>query len=192
MVRERLVRLEPGRRLGRQLPLTCRNAHSENEQVVANQQVNVAPGTSQQFTVSINPCNPVADDAGIWIRITLSNAPLAHSDGSGPSQCMYGGETEDYFRQIAPTAVELASFTATPQAQSILIEWETVSEIDNLGFNLYRATSPDRPADQAQRQPDPEPGTRQPDRLCLQLCGSHECALAGPTTTGWRPWTSTA
>jgi len=55
------------------------------------------------------------------------------------------GETEDYLKQFEPTAVELASFTATPQAQSILIEWETISEIDNLGFNLYRATSPTGP-----------------------------------------------
>ena len=43
-----------------------------------------------------------------------------------------------------PTAVELASFTATPQAWTgrILLAWETISEVDNVGFNLYRAESP--------------------------------------------------
>ncbi|MBN1138371.1 MAG: hypothetical protein JXM73_17415 [Anaerolineae bacterium] len=124
--------------------VTCRNAHTEDERVVANQAVTVAPGSSQEFTAPINPCNPGADNAFVWIRITLSNAPLAHSDGSGPGVCMYGGETEDYYRQFEPTAVDLKSFTATPQAWTgtILLEWETVSEVDNLGFDLYRAESP--------------------------------------------------
>ncbi len=49
---------------------------------------------------------------------------------------------------ITPTAVILASFTATPTSRALLIEWETVSEIDNLGFNLYRATSVDGPPSQ--------------------------------------------
>jgi hypothetical protein len=42
-----------------------------------------------------------------------------------------------------PTAIELASFTATPQASAILLQWETATELDNLGFNLYRANMPD-------------------------------------------------
>ena len=41
-----------------------------------------------------------------------------------------------------PTAVELASFSATPQGSIILLEWETAMELDNLGFNLHRASSP--------------------------------------------------
>jgi hypothetical protein len=40
-----------------------------------------------------------------------------------------------------PTAVTLASFTATPQTGSILVAWETAMEIDTVGFNLYRAQS---------------------------------------------------
>jgi len=45
----------------------------------------------------------------------------------------------------AVTAVELASFTATAGESSVLLEWETGSEVDNLGFHLYRANSPDGP-----------------------------------------------
>jgi hypothetical protein len=41
----------------------------------------------------------------------------------------------------APTAVDLVSFTATPARSTIRVEWETATEIDNLGFNLYRAES---------------------------------------------------
>ncbi len=40
-----------------------------------------------------------------------------------------------------PLAVTLASFEAAPQAGHVLVTWETASEIDNRGFNLYRGTS---------------------------------------------------
>jgi len=42
-----------------------------------------------------------------------------------------------------PTAVDLISFTATVQNKDILLQWETATELDNLGFNLYRAESED-------------------------------------------------
>jgi hypothetical protein len=42
-----------------------------------------------------------------------------------------------------PTAIELTSFTATPKARKVKLGWSTGSEIDNLGFNLYRAESED-------------------------------------------------
>lgn len=44
-----------------------------------------------------------------------------------------------------PLAVTLASFEATAQADHVLVTWETVSELDNRGFNVYRGTSPDGP-----------------------------------------------
>jgi hypothetical protein len=44
-----------------------------------------------------------------------------------------------------PTAVCLASFEATATAQSVALSWETASEIDNLGFNLYRGDAADGP-----------------------------------------------
>lgn len=40
-----------------------------------------------------------------------------------------------------PLAVTLNDFRATPQSDSVLVEWETASESNNLGFNLYRSTS---------------------------------------------------
>jgi large repetitive protein len=50
----------------------------------------------------------------------------------------------------APTAVTLNSFTAMVEKKSVLsdgksviLSWETTSEVNNLGFNLYRATSID-------------------------------------------------
>ena len=43
--------------------------------------------------------------------------------------------------QPGPTAVTLASFTAIPQDNAILVTWETAMELDNVGFNLYRSTA---------------------------------------------------
>jgi hypothetical protein len=42
-----------------------------------------------------------------------------------------------------PTAVKLVSFTATPDGETVILAWETATEIDHLGFNLYRSQSPD-------------------------------------------------
>ena len=44
-----------------------------------------------------------------------------------------------------PTAVNLASFTATPAGDHNVVAWETVSELHNLGFNLWRGTSASAP-----------------------------------------------
>jgi hypothetical protein len=46
--------------------------------------------------------------------------------------------------QFAPTlttAVTLSSFTATPGDGRVRLDWETGSELDSLGFHLYRAAS---------------------------------------------------
>lgn len=44
-----------------------------------------------------------------------------------------------------PLAVLLANFSAEAQGDGVLVRWETVSEIGNLGFNLWRGVSPDGP-----------------------------------------------
>ncbi|MCX5887217.1 MAG: hypothetical protein NT096_15120 [Proteobacteria bacterium] len=41
------------------------------------------------------------------------------------------------------TLIRLSSFTATPSDRKVILEWVTESEIDNAGFNLYRAESED-------------------------------------------------
>jgi hypothetical protein len=38
-----------------------------------------------------------------------------------------------------PTVINLASFTATPKAGKVIIQWSTEAEIDNAGFNIFRA-----------------------------------------------------
>ena len=42
-----------------------------------------------------------------------------------------------------PTLITLTSFTAESQSGEVLLQWTTAAEIDNAGFNLYRAESVD-------------------------------------------------
>ena len=51
-----------------------------------------------------------------------------------------------------PLAAVLSDFSAVQQGEAILVAWETVSEMGNIGFNLYRGPSvagPDRQLNQA-------------------------------------------
>lgn len=41
---------------------------------------------------------------------------------------------------ITPTLIKLASFTAEGEGDQVRLEWVTKTEIDNVGFNLYRST----------------------------------------------------
>jgi hypothetical protein len=42
-----------------------------------------------------------------------------------------------------PTSIELSSFNATPESRKIILRWTTETEVDNAGFNIYRAASED-------------------------------------------------
>ncbi len=53
----------------------------------------------------------------------------------------------------SPQAVALAAFTADATADGVTLTWETVSETDNAGFNLYRSTTPLRSDDFSRPSP---------------------------------------
>ncbi|MBK9091363.1 MAG: hypothetical protein IPM84_00995 [Anaerolineae bacterium] len=63
----------------------------------------------------------------------------------------------------APLAAPLADFNAAAFGDHILVTWETVSEIGNLGFNLWRGVSPTAPDVQlnASLIPSQGPGSSQ-------------------------------
>jgi len=50
--------------------------------------------------------------------------------------CLYG-----MINDFVPTAVDLLSFTGERSPLGISLAWQTANEIENLGFNIYRATS---------------------------------------------------
>ncbi|MFZ2362564.1 MAG: ExeM/NucH family extracellular endonuclease [Anaerolineae bacterium] len=57
-----------------------------------------------------------------------------------------------------PLAVTLASFDAEPGVDRVTVAWETVSELGNAGFNLYRSTDPASPQALLAYVPSQAPG----------------------------------
>jgi hypothetical protein len=61
-----------------------------------------------------------------------------------PTGLTTNGEVEDYqWDADLPTAVTLSSFEAEWNKAEVVVTWETALEIDTIGFNLWRSTSPD-------------------------------------------------
>ena len=56
--------------------------------------------------------------------------------------------TDRAIEPLLTTAVRLAAFAAQPRVGEILVTWETALEIDNVGFNLYRAPAAGGPSTQ--------------------------------------------
>jgi hypothetical protein len=48
-------------------------------------------------------------------------------------------KAEIFLYQPSPTAVSMSSLKATPSDKQVKLEWQTASEIDNAGFNVWRA-----------------------------------------------------
>ncbi len=73
------------------------------------------------------------------------NADPDYGTNLGVAQTLYNLEEnfDLYLSQAGhyPTAVELVSFGARAESEGIRVTWETASERDNLGFNLYRSLS---------------------------------------------------
>ena len=127
-----------------------------NEHVVVNQVM--SPGASQlvtwplasgvintsalynmRFRLVPAPTPTVADCSGV--TLAAADAALAPDGGAAITGGAAGGEVEDYSFSAGPTGILLASMTATAQADAIEVTWDTVSEAENAGFNLYRDTS---------------------------------------------------
>jgi len=68
-----------------------------------------------------------------------------------------GGEVEDG-ASPSPLAVTLADFSAVQQGDAVQVSWETVSELDNAGFNLYRGESGAGPQTLLAYLPSSSPG----------------------------------
>jgi len=87
-------------------------------------------------------CKP--DATNVQVREALTSTALDLGD---PGRDDYYGfglvQAKDACSWLNPTAVELLSFTAVSAKKSINLNWETASEIDTLGFNLYRTTKLD-------------------------------------------------
>ena len=94
------------------------------------------------------------------------------------------GEVEDYRWDFSPTAVQFASLNATAEPTEIEVAWETVSELDNLGFNVYRDTTPDGPGVKLNSRliVAPAPGSSNPQSYSYQDSAG---LVAGQTYYYW-------
>ena len=86
----------------------------------------LTPGEAVTVTLVAN-----VTDCGIG---TWPNTAVADSQETDPVS-----DDASFVIRAKPSAVNLARFEAFSQEQGILVEWETATELDNLGFNLYRA-----------------------------------------------------
>lgn len=98
--------------------------------------------TSGDFLLSggvddIDFCAP----AQLTTDLTYARFRVSWDGGLGPTGAAPDGEVEDYVLDFSPTSVDLLWFNARPEGRGITVRWETASEIDNAGFNLYRATA---------------------------------------------------
>ena len=75
-------------------------------------------------------CSEITYDPNLIEGIFISD------EGTTNCGCLFAMVTDSH-----PSAVELISFNAESTPEGVKITWETATETDNLGFNLYRSDS---------------------------------------------------
>ncbi len=93
--------------------------------------------------------NPVLGTlSGAATQFTNGEATATYTAGATPGSGSANATADSQTAPVnfnVPQAVLLAGFSAEGQTDRVLVQWETVSEMDNLGFNLWRGVSPDGP-----------------------------------------------
>ncbi|MCS6843286.1 MAG: LamG domain-containing protein [Caldilineales bacterium] len=115
---------------------------------------------SGNFTPPAAPFTPDAQTAALYhfdegpAGLCANNQTIVDSSGApgGPSHgvCKPGGSGTPgpvYSTDIpfTPSAVALADLAAEGTADGVVVTWETVSEVENVGFHLDRAETPTGP-----------------------------------------------
>jgi hypothetical protein len=122
------------------------------------------------------------DDTGggrqTWMSWGAAEAPSSPpGDSNEWGVALLGAEAH------APTGVELASLWAASHCGGILVVWETATEIDSLGFNLYRAESAGGPLTQLNSSPIPSQSPGSPTGAAYRLVDGS--ATAGTAYYYW-------
>jgi hypothetical protein len=97
-----------------------------------------------------------ANGCGVTVTTDQRGLPRASGATAGGPRCDVGA-----FEVQVPLAVTLAGFDAQAMLDHIQLSWETVSEMNNAGFNLYRSASPVAPEVLLAFVPSQAPGSTQ-------------------------------
>ncbi len=90
---------------------------------------------SRQFTCILpTPMSPTSAGQCAMVATYSTDAKIQNRATMTCNEGLCAQATDGW----TPTAVKLLSFTAAPAAGDVALDWETASEIDNVGFNLYR------------------------------------------------------
>lgn len=96
-------------------------------------------GGENTYKVAIVGFMPVGQDESCSEKVYTqsgSTGIFISEEGSTNCGCLFAMVTESN-----PTAVDLIFFDAESVPEGVKVSWETATETDNLGFNLYRADS---------------------------------------------------
>jgi hypothetical protein len=114
---------------------------------------NTSVFSSNDNADSNSPTAPNGVNPGEWLEITMALTPGFTFEDiiSGLStgqlrigihvQAFAGGGSESFVNSPNPTYIQLAGFNVVAGDTGAIVQWETATEIDNAGFNIYRASS---------------------------------------------------
>jgi hypothetical protein len=95
------------------------------------------------FTISATTDDGVIVTELYQSKVWVYHSPPVEIDLASKGVTSIGGIGGSYLQAESggPTVINLTSFTATPKAGNVILQWATETETDNAGFNLYRAES---------------------------------------------------
>jgi hypothetical protein len=108
-----------------------------NELVFTNESFTSGESRELTFTTPFNASNQTFNFRFRVYDTAQTMAPPSPTGGAG------AGEVEDHTFTFGVLAVTLADFGAEPQSEAVRVYWTTATEIQTLGFNLYRADTED-------------------------------------------------
>jgi hypothetical protein len=91
------------------------------------------------FTIYDNASAPKYDPVNTpnGLKVKIANGSWGWDGKVAASRNIISEVLDQYFG--GPTVIKLASFKAIPDYNKVTLKWTTESEIDNAGFNIYRA-----------------------------------------------------
>ncbi len=100
-------------------------------------------------------CATLPDTDGNW----ATNDGITRNGQDAGGDPIHGTPKAPNSRQFCgATAITLVRFQAFPQDRGVLLTWETGTEIDNVGFHLYRGEGPEGPFERVNGQLIPSIG----------------------------------